>query len=159
MIDLPYRPCVGIVLCNQDGLIFVAQRLDAGEGAAQAWQMPQGGIEDGETPRVAALRELAEETSVTQSDVVIIGQTRDWLCYDLPADLVPKLWNGRYRGQKQMWYLMQFTGADSAINIQTDCPEFSNWQWMAAADVLTRIVPFKRAVYDQVFEDFGLLKL
>ena len=86
--------------------------------------MPQGGIEDGETPRVAALRELAEETSVTQNDVVIIGQTSDWLCYDLPADLVPKLWNGRYRGQKQMWYLMQFTGADSAINIQTDCPEF-----------------------------------
>lgn len=149
---LPYRPCVGIMLINDDGLIFAAQRLDS---AVPAWQMPQGGIDEGEAPGVAALRELNEEISVTPDLVVPLAETRDWLAYDLPHDIVPRIWKGRYRGQKQRWFLMRFTGRDDQINIQTQHPEFSQWRWIAAQDMLAEIVPFKRDIYASVIDEFS----
>ncbi|MGP9790516.1 RNA pyrophosphohydrolase [Roseinatronobacter sp. NSM] len=150
--QLPYRPCVGIMLINGEGLIFAAQRLDS---AIPAWQMPQGGIDAGEAPDVAALRELNEEISVTPDLVVPLAQTRDWLAYDLPHDIVPRIWKGRYRGQKQRWFLMRFTGRDDQINIQTQHPEFSQWRWIAAQDMLAEIVPFKRDIYATVTDEFS----
>ncbi|MBR3369640.1 MAG: RNA pyrophosphohydrolase [Rhodobacteraceae bacterium] len=149
---LPYRPCVGIMLINDDGLIFAAQRLDS---AVPAWQMPQGGIDEGEAPGVAALRELNEEISVTPDLVVPLAETRDWLAYDLPHDIVPRIWKGRYRGQKQRWFLMRFTGRDDQIDIQTQHPEFSQWRWIAAQDMLAEIVPFKRDIYASVIDEFS----
>lgn len=148
---LPYRPCVGMMICNQRGGIFAGQRLDS---AMDAWQMPQGGIEAGEDPRTAALRELEEETGIPADAVDIVAETRDWIPYDLPYHLVPKLWNGRYRGQKQRWFLMRFTGDDSIINIKTKHPEFSRWCWLAPEELLAKIVPFKRDTYEQVIREF-----
>ncbi|GLQ35398.1 RNA pyrophosphohydrolase [Amylibacter marinus] len=149
--NLPYRPCVGIMLCNQQGGIFAAQRLD---GYPDAWQMPQGGVEKGEDPRAAALRELEEETGIPSDAVTVMAETEDWIPYDLPHHLIPKLWKGRYRGQKQRWFLMRFIGEDSQINIHTKEPEFSQWCWMPSAELLDRIVPFKRATYEQVIRQF-----
>jgi len=149
--QLPYRPCVGVMLINADGLIFAAQRIDS---AIPAWQMPQGGIDAGETPSTAALRELNEEISVTPDLVVPLAETRDWLAYDLPHDIVPRIWKGRYRGQKQRWFLMRFTGRDDQINIQTQHPEFSQWRWITAQDMLAAIVPFKRDIYASVIDEF-----
>lgn len=140
------------MLINDDGLIFAAQRLDS---AVPAWQMPQGGIDEGEAPGVAALRELNEEISVTPDLVVPLAETRDWLAYDLPHDIVPRIWKGRYRGQKQRWFLMRFTGRDDQINIQTQHPEFSQWRWIAAQDMLAEIVPFKRDIYASVIDEFS----
>lgn len=116
--------------------------------------MPQGGIDPGEAPRDAALRELAEETGVPPEAVEILAETTDWIAYDLPADLVPKLWKGRYRGQTQLWFLMRFTGADDQIDIDRPHPEFGAWAWMTPAELIERIVPFKRATYERVFADF-----
>lgn len=152
--SLPYRPNVGIMLANLSGDIFVAQRLDY---PGPAWQMPQGGIDPGEDPRDAALRELEEETGISPDLVTIQGVTEDWLTYDLPAELVQKLWKGRWRGQKQLWYLMRFNGNDAQIDIQTEHPEFSRWKWIAPDDLVANIVPFKRDVYAQVLAEFKSL--
>ena len=148
---LPYRKNVGVVLVNQQGLVFTGQRID---NPGAAWQMPQGGIDEGEKPKEAALRELFEETGVRADLVEKIAKTRDWVTYDLPADLVGNIWKGRYRGQKQKWFLFRFLGQDSDVNIATEHPEFSVWQWMRAEELVERIVPFKRAVYEQVFAAF-----
>lgn len=149
---LPYRPCVGIVLANKTGAIFVGQRND---NFKDAWQMPQGGIDAGEDARQAALRELWEETGVTADLVEFVAETPDWLTYELPDELLGKIWKGKYRGQKQIWFLLRFTGRDDQINIATEHPEFSAWQWMKAADVVDNIVPFKRDVYAKVIDLFS----
>jgi putative (di)nucleoside polyphosphate hydrolase len=151
MTDLPYRPCVGVMLVNPAGLIFAGQRLDS---PTAAWQMPQGGIDDGEKPRAAALRELGEETGVTADLVEFVAKTDDWLIYDLPPDLLGKVWGGRYRGQRQKWFLYRFTGRDDQIDIATAHPEFARWKWTRADDMLAAIVPFKRQVYEQVIAAF-----
>jgi putative (di)nucleoside polyphosphate hydrolase len=148
---LPYRPCVGVVLINAQGLIFAGQRLD---NRGDAWQMPQGGIDDGEKPREAALRELWEETGVTADLVDFIGKTHGWVTYDLPAELLGKVWGGKYRGQKQKWFLYRYLGADSQVNIATAHPEFGAWRWIAADEMVGSIVPFKRAVYEEVVRSF-----
>lgn len=148
---LPYRPCVGVMLMNPRCEVFVGQRLDS---RMDAWQMPQGGVEKDEDPREAALRELWEETGVDPRLVSVIAETARWLPYELPFDLVPKLWKGRFRGQEQKWFLMRFQGTDEDINIATERPEFSEWRWLPADDLVTNIVPFKRDVYAAVLEEF-----
>lgn len=148
---LPYRPCAGIVLLNREGLVFTGQRLD---NPGAAWQMPQGGIDDGEKPKEAALRELWEETGIRAELVEKLAKTQDWVTYDLPSELLGKVWKGKYKGQKQKWFLFRFLGADSDIDIQTEHPEFSVWAWKKPDEVLEGIVPFKRAVYAQVFDEF-----
>jgi len=148
---LPYRPCVGVMMINRGGRIFAGLRKD---GDGRAWQMPQGGIDAGEKPRSAALRELREETGVTGDKVDLVAKMHDWVRYDLPPELVGKVWGGRYRGQAQRWFLFRFLGEDSDIDIATPHPEFSEWRWMTADDLLATIVPFKRAVYEQVIGAF-----
>ena len=148
---LPYRPCAGMMLFNRGGQIFAGQRIDS---ALDAWQMPQGGVEPGEEPREAALRELFEETGIPADAVEIVAETADWIPYALPHHLVPKLWNGRYRGQKQRWFLMRFLGDDAQINIQTEHPEFNRWCWLPAEEMLARVVPFKRDTYERVIREF-----
>ena len=152
--DLPYRPCVGVMLINASGLIFAGQRIDGAAGAATAWQMPQGGIDDDEKPKAAALRELGEETGVTADLVEFIAKTDDWVTYDLPADLVGKVWGGKFKGQRQKWFLYRYLGRDDQIDIATAHPEFAHWKWISADEMLAAIVPFKRAVYDQVIRAF-----
>ena len=148
--DLPYRPCVGVVLANPEGLIFTGERIDT----PGAWQMPQGGIDDGETPEGAALRELEEETGVPQRLVDVEAETERWIRYDLPDHLLGKVWKGRYRGQEQKWFLLRFQGSDDDIDITRHHKEFARWRWSAADEVLDSIVPFKRPVYDQVIGEF-----
>ena len=149
---LPYRPCVGIMLANPSGKVFVGQRIDT---PGDAWQMPQGGVDRGENPRDAALRELWEETGVTADLVSVEAEYPGWLPYDLPHDIVPRIWNGRYRGQKQRWFLMRFHGADDQVIIETEHPEFSRWTWLDPRDLVEKIVPFKRDIYRQVVAEFG----
>ena len=151
---LPYRPCVGVMVFNPSGLIWSGRRID---NATDAWQMPQGGIDKGEDPLDAALRELTEETSIPASEVQVMGELDDWLPYDLPLELVPKLWNGRFRGQTQKWFAMRFDGPDTLVNIETEEPEFSHWAWMAREDLVNKIVPFKRDIYARVFAGFAHL--
>jgi len=148
---LPYRPCVGVMLVNDDGLIFAGQRID---NPSPAWQMPQGGIDDGEKPKEAAFRELWEETGVTRDLVQPMAKTHHWITYDLPPELLGRLWGGKYRGQRQKWFLFRFLGADSDIRIATGHPEFSRWRWIAADQMIAEIVPFKRKVYTQVVRSF-----
>ena len=148
---LPYRPNVGIMLVNRDDRVFVAQRLDSKN---DAWQMPQGGIDKGEDPQTAALRELEEETGVRPDLVRVVAQTGDWLSYDLPDELIPRIWGGKYRGQKQHWFLLRFLGDDDQIDIETDHPEFSRWEWIDPSELVDRIVPFKRDVYARVLREF-----
>ncbi|WP_103332324.1 RNA pyrophosphohydrolase [Pseudotabrizicola formosa] len=148
---LPYRPCVGVMLINGEGRIWAGQRLDT---PSPAWQMPQGGIDDGEAPGDAALRELWEETGVTADLVEIIDKTKGWVTYDLPPELLGKVWKGKFRGQKQKWFLLRYLGQDDQISIDREHPEFSAWKWIGAAEMCDAIVPFKRAVYDQVVQTF-----
>lgn len=145
----PYRPNVGIVLFNAAGLVFTAKRLDT---KGDAWQFPQGGIDDGEDARAAALRELEEEIGTAKAE--IIGEARDWISYDLPRDVADSWHKGRWRGQTQKWFALKFLGADTDINIATEHPEFSEWRWMRLADVPAVIVPFKRELYEQVVAEF-----
>ncbi len=149
---LPYRAGVGIMLLNARGEVFVAKRLDT---LVEAWQMPQGGIDDGEDPRTAALRELLEETGTNKAE--ILAQSAATYCYDLPDDLVPIIWKGRYRGQEQHWFAMRFTGADHDINIATEHPEFSEWKWIPMQQLPEVIVPFKRDLYAALVKEFGRL--
>ena len=147
---LPYRKGVGIMLLNPAGQVFVAKRIDM---RAEAWQMPQGGIDEGEDPRSTAFREMEEEIGTAKGE--IIAESEDWLTYDLPEELIPKVWGGGYRGQKQKWFLMRFTGEDSEINIATEQPEFLEWKWADAADLPALIVPFKRTLYEDILREFS----
>jgi putative (di)nucleoside polyphosphate hydrolase len=150
--DRPYRPCVGVMLLNQDGMAFVGNRIDT-PGAH--WQMPQGGIDPGEPPADAAMRELQEETGVTTAK--IIAQTERLFRYDLPYQLSQKIWGGRYRGQEQHWFAIRFLGDDSEIQLDLHKPEFSEWRWMSVKTLPNHIVPFKRAIYEDVISVFGHL--
>jgi putative (di)nucleoside polyphosphate hydrolase len=147
--NLPYRPCVGIMLLNPRGQAFVARRIDM---PSEAWQMPQGGIDENETPQVAALRELREEIGTDKAE--ILAESRHWMNYDLPPELVGKLWGGRYCGQRQKWFAMRFTGTDGDINIATEEPEFLDWKWAELERLPSLIVPFKRKLYEQLVIEF-----
>jgi putative (di)nucleoside polyphosphate hydrolase len=150
---LPYRPCVGVMLVNADGLAFVGKRIDNKEG--DWWQMPQGGVDDGEELRASALRELHEETGVTADLVTLIAQTREELLYDLPDELIGKLWKGRYRGQRQSWFLGRFGGSDDDIRLDAHHPpEFCEWKWVEPDLLPELIVPFKKRVYRAVLDEF-----
>jgi putative (di)nucleoside polyphosphate hydrolase len=147
---LEYRPGVGIMLLNRQSEVFVGRRIDM--PAMPAWQMPQGGIDPGETPRQAALRELKEEIGTDKAE--ILGKSRVWLKYDLPLDLAGGVWGGRYRGQRQKWFAMRFTGRDDDINIATDHPEFEAWRWVEPKRLPQLIVPFKRQLYIDILAEF-----
>lgn len=149
---LPYRQNVGVMVLNADGHVWVGQRKD---NFKDAWQMPQGGIDKGEDPRTAALRELEEETGITPDLVEVVAESDNWIPYELPHDLIPKLWKGKYRGQEQKWFLMRYTGTDAHVNIETEEPEFSAWRWMPPIDLPDAIVPFKRDVYVAVLDAFA----
>ena len=158
--SLPYRPCAGITVFNRDGLVFVGRRASGPEhiDATHVWQMPQGGIDDDEDPYKAALRELYEETSICS--VERLGEVKDWLTYDIPRDIVGEAWGGKYRGQKQKWYALRFTGADSEIDIAHPGgghhkPEFIDWRWVRMAELPDLVVPFKRHTYEQVCAAFA----
>ncbi len=150
--DLPYRPCVGIMLIDRGGRVFVAQRINT---PGEAWQMPQGGIDEGESPRQAALRELHEEVGTDKAEV--LAESRNWWRYDLPAELVPRRWGGRYRGQEQKWFALRFLGTDADIDIATETPEFRAWRWAEMAELPDIIVPFKRHIYQEIIAEFGHL--
>jgi putative (di)nucleoside polyphosphate hydrolase len=145
-----YRPAVGIMLLNRQGEVFVGHRIDM--PAMPAWQMPQGGIDPGETPRQAALRELREEIGTDKAEIV--AESACWLKYDLPVDLAGRNWGGRYCGQRQKWFVMRFTGAEADIDLATDHPEFDAWQWVAAERLPELIVPFKRQLYIDILTEF-----
>jgi putative (di)nucleoside polyphosphate hydrolase len=147
--SLPYRLGVGLMLFNPQGLVFTAKRIDT---PGDAWQMPQGGIDEGETPVEAALRELQEEIGTDRAE--ILGESADWLRYDLPQELVGKVWKGRFRGQAQRWFALRFTGRDCDIDIRTAHPEFSDWRWSRFDQLLELIVPFKRDLYRAVIAEF-----
>ena len=146
----PYRPCVGIFLLNNNGLVFAGRRIDS---RAEAWQMPQGGIDAGESPLQACMREMREEIGTNTAE--LISQHDDWLYYDIPLPLADRLWQGRYKGQKQKWMALRFTGDDSEINIATEEPEFCEWKWLLPHDLVDLAVPFKRDVYQNVLAAFA----
>ncbi len=145
-----YRPNVGVILVNREGRVFVAARID---NPADAWQMPQGGIDKGEDPAVAALRELEEEIGTGKAEIV--AESDGWYQYDLPPELIGKMWGGKYRGQKQKWYVLRFLGTDADINLDTRHPEFRAWKWVSFEQVPDLIVPFKRDLYQELVEAFG----
>jgi putative (di)nucleoside polyphosphate hydrolase len=154
MIDptsLPYRPAAAIMLLNRQNQVWVGQRRDT---TLEAWQMPQGGLDEGEEPEAGALRELHEETGIAPHLVEMIAQSREALLYDLPEDLISKLWKGRYRGQRQYWFLGRFLGTDADVRIETAEPEFRAWRWVEAEELPRLIVPFKRALYEAILAEF-----
>jgi putative (di)nucleoside polyphosphate hydrolase len=155
--DLPYRPCVGVVLFNGEGFAFIGRRIDGPEhiDLTHSWQMPQGGIDQGEEPWPAAVRELHEETNIRS--VERLGEITEWLRYDIPREIVGQAWKGKYRGQTQKWFAMRFTGNESEINVESPAGherEFSAWRWEPLQNVPGLVVPFKRAVYDRVVREF-----
>jgi len=150
--DAEYRPGVGIMLLNARGEVFVARRVDL---PGEAWQMPQGGIDRGEEPRAAALRELAEETGIDRAE--ILAESIGWLRYDLPAELLARAWQGRWRGQRQKWFLMRFTGSDGDIDLAAGEPEFDAWKWVPLEDLPRLAVSFKRQVYLDLLAEFRSL--
>jgi putative (di)nucleoside polyphosphate hydrolase len=150
--SLPYRPAAGVMLLNAEGKVFVAQRLDS---TLEAWQMPQGGLDEGEDAEAGALRELEEETGIAPHHVEIVARSPAELYYDLPDDLVGKMWKGRWRGQRQTWFLCRFTGTDADVNIQTAHPEFRAWKWAEPAELPAMIVPFKKKLYEDVLDAFA----
>jgi len=153
LAGLPYRPCVGVMLVNAEGKVFVGQRIDAKEG--DRWQMPQGGIDEGEDLHAAAFRELAEETGIGEGLATILATTNEELLYDLPDELLGRLWGGRYRGQRQTWVLMRFAGDDRDVDLDAhDPPEFFAWKWVEPEELVELIVPFKRRVYRAVLDEF-----
>jgi putative (di)nucleoside polyphosphate hydrolase len=150
--ELPvYRPGVGIMLLNGDGKVFVGRRIDMPAGLA-VWQMPQGGIDPGETPRQAALRELKEEVGTDRAE--ILAKSAVWHHYDLPPEVARRMWRGRYRGQRQKWFAMRFTGSDADIDPATEHPEFDAWEWVSPDRLPELIVPFKRQIYLDVLAEF-----
>ncbi len=150
--DLPYRPCAGIMLLNRDSLAFAGQRIDT---TMEAWQMPQGGIDPGEDAGEAALRELEEEIGVGPDKVELIAQAPGEFYYDLPDDLIGKVWKGKWRGQRQTWFLYRFLGEDLDIDLATPHPEFSTWRWVDPGELPKLIVPFKRQLYEDVIAAFA----
>lgn len=156
MSDLPYRPNVGAVLFNREGLVFVARRADMpnAEGPAGGWQLPQGGIDENEDPATAIFRELEEE--IGTRNATIIGEHPDWLTYDLPGDLLGIAWRGQYRGQRQRWFALRFLGQDSDIRLDLDPhPEFDAWRWAPLSELPRMAVSFKRAIYEALAVSFA----
>jgi putative (di)nucleoside polyphosphate hydrolase len=157
--SLPYRPCVGTMVLNRAGLAFIGRRTEGPEhgNGTYAWQMPQGGVDPGEDPWPAALRELYEETNIRS--VERLGEIADWLNYDLPSDFVPRAWGGKFRGQTQKWYALRFTGDDSEIDVAHPAgghdPEFVEWRWEPVKNLPGLIIPFKRNVYERVVKEFA----
>lgn len=156
--SLPYRPCAGLAVFNRAGLVFIGRRIDGPEHVdnIHVWQMPQGGIDPGEDPWPAALRELHEETNI--SSVEKLGEIQEWLVYDIPREIVGQAWGGKYRGQKQKWYALRFTGKESEIDIAHPGgghkPEFVEWRWVAMRELPELVIPFKRATYERVVNEF-----
>jgi putative (di)nucleoside polyphosphate hydrolase len=149
--SLPYRQGAGVMLVNREGKVFVAQRLDS---TLEAWQMPQGGLDAGEAPEAGALRELEEETGIPPEKVEVVARLEHTLFYDLPEDLVGKLWKGRWRGQEQHWFLIRFLGEDEDVDIATADPEFRAWRWADPDELPSLIVPFKKKLYEDVLAAF-----
>ena len=158
--ELPYRPCAGLFVVNHEGRAFIGRRADGPEhiDETHVWQLPQGGIDKGEDPWPAALRELYEETSIRSIEK--LGEIEDWLTYDIPRDILKQAWNGKYRGQTQKWYALRFTGDESEIDIVHPGgghhkPEFIAWRWEPAENLPDLVVPFKRKIYERVVDEFS----
>jgi putative (di)nucleoside polyphosphate hydrolase len=152
MTDYGYRPAVGVMLLNPERKVWVGQRLDS---TLEAWQMPQGGLDPGESPLDGAFRELEEETGIPGHLVELVEQAKDELTYDLPEDLIGKVWKEPWRGQRQTWFLMRFLGRDEDVNIATPDPEFRAWKWAEPAELPALIVPFKKKLYEDLVEAFA----
>ena len=150
--SLPYRPAAGVMLLNRAGKVWVGQRLDS---TLEAWQMPQGGLDPGEAAEDGALRELGEETGIPSDKVEILARCPEQLLYDLPDDLIGKVWKGKWRGQRQTWFLMRFTGEDADVNLQTPEPEFRAWKWAEPEELPDLIVPFKQGLYRDILQAFA----
>ena len=150
--SLPYRPCAGVMIVNAHGQVFVGQRLDS---MLEAWQMPQGGIDPGESAFDAALREVGEETGIAPEHLELVAEAPGDFHYDLPPEMIGKIWKGKWRGQRQRWFLFAFTGDDADVNIETQHPEFRAWRWVDPADLPHLIVPFKKALYEAVLDAFA----